>query len=79
MWQHRSDEPVPSIETNCSRTFASTLMMPGSLCRASEMSLAQLSQVMGTAKSVCFRFHQPEFPSLLLVHAKKCKTSTKGV
>ena len=57
-WQHLSYEPVPSMDTSWSLTLASTLEMPGSLCRAPAMSLAQPSQVMGTAKSVCFRFHQ---------------------
>lgn len=66
--------PVPSIDTNWSLTFGSTLVIPGSLFRALEMSLAQPSQVMGTAKSVCFRFHQLRVSHLLLVRAKDRKS-----
>jgi hypothetical protein len=48
----RWDEPVPSMLTSCSLRFASTFWIPLSLYNEPDMSLMQLSQVIGTAKSV---------------------------
>jgi len=48
--------PVPSTDTNWSSTLGSTLVMPPTLNKASETSLAQPPHVMGTAKTVCFTF-----------------------
>ena len=43
---------VPSTDTSWSLRFASTFCIPLSLSNAPEISLTQLSQVMGTAKRV---------------------------
>ena len=48
-----SDEPVPSIVMSWSFKFASTFWIPLSWCNDPEMSFTQLSQDIGTAKSVC--------------------------
>jgi hypothetical protein len=61
--------------------LASTFVIPFSLYKESETDLTQPSHVIGTAKRVCFKFHQP--PPILyglgrVLCCEYCEAQGKG-